>query len=166
MRASIAESAIDAVIDRYRRMIYGIALTHTRNLHDAEDAFQQTFLIYLEKNPAVRDEEHRKAWLIRTAIHCCRKITGSTWRKKTVPLDNAPEASFTFASRAENDVYQAVRALPAPYRSVVYLFYFAGESTAEIAAALRISGAAVRTRLVRARKLLKSQLEGDYFDES
>lgn len=95
MRASIAETAIDAVIDRYRRMIYGIALTHTRNLHDAEDAFQQTFLIYLEKNPAVRDEEHRKAWLIRTAIHCCRKITGSTWRKKTVPLDDAPEASFT-----------------------------------------------------------------------
>ena len=111
MRASIAESAIDAVIDRYRQMIYGIALTHTRNLHDAEDAFQQTFLIYLEKNPVIRDEEHRKAWLIRTAIHCCRKITGSTWRKKTVPLDDAPEASFTFASRAENDVYQAVRAL-------------------------------------------------------
>ena len=63
-------------------------------------------------------------------------------------------------------MYQAVRALPATYRSVVVLYYFAGESTAEIAAALRISGAAVRTRLVRARKLLKSQLEGDYFDES
>lgn len=61
MRASIAETAIDAVIDRYRRMIYGIALTHTRNLHDAEDAFQQTFLIYLEKTrpSATKNTERR-----------------------------------------------------------------------------------------------------------
>ena len=78
------DCSIEVLIERYRQLIYGIALSGTGNAHDAEDVFQETFLAYYRAKKSFRSEEHRRAWLIRTACNHCKKITGSTWRKRTV----------------------------------------------------------------------------------
>ena len=53
------------------------------------------------------------------------------------------------------ELYEAVMALPGKCRIVVYLFYYEGYSSKEIAKLLHIRDATVRTRLTRARKLLR-----------
>lgn len=164
MQLAQDDAYMEEIIETHKQLIYGIALTHTRNPFDAEDVFQQTFLTYYQKNKVFADAEHRKAWLIRTAINHARKITGSTWRKKTVPMaELPPESDFQFETPEENEVYQAVKSLPAHYKSVIYLFYFQQYTTEEIAGLLGIKPNAVRTRLSRGRALLREKLEGVYF---
>lgn len=55
--------------------------------------------------------------------------------------------------------------LPVKYRAAVILYYYQGLSVKETADALRLPGATVRTRLARARALLKEDLKGWYFDD-
>jgi len=156
---------INEIINTYKRTVYAAALSHTRNKHDADDVFQEVFLVYFSKNPVFENEEHRKAWLIRTTLNHCKKITLSSWRKKTVPLDNSHEQSYSFASNEENEVHTALRELPHKYRTVLYLFYFEQYKTEEIGKIMQISTGNVRTRLKRGRDLMRQKLKGEYFYE-
>ena len=61
----------------------------------------------------------------------------------------------------ENDVLEAILRLPMDYKTVVYLYYYEGYTTGEIAKALHCLQPTVRTRLARARKQLKLMLGGD-----
>ena len=67
------------------------------------------------------------------------------------------EPSFT--QQEDSDLYEAVKMLPTKCRIVIYLFYYEGYSTKEIADIIKVREATVRTRLVRARKLLKEELK-------
>lgn len=152
-------------MDTYQNMVYRIALTHTGNRSDADDAFQQTFLVYFSKSRTFHEEEHRKAWLIRTAINCSRKITASSWKKKTAPFVDGPDHTFHFALEEEDMVYTAINSLPIKYRTVIHLHYFEELSAEEIAGALKMKSGTVRMQLLRGRDLLREKLKGDYFDE-
>jgi RNA polymerase sigma-70 factor (ECF subfamily) len=142
-------------------MVYGIAMTHVRNPADADDVFQDVFLIYFQKPRTFREPEHEKAWLINTTLNRCRKMTGSLWRR-VLPLDEAPEQSVPFRSREENELYIALRALPEKYRSALHLFYFEDMPVDRIAKALGAKPGAVRMRLTRGRELLRKQLKGEF----
>ena len=124
---------IQQVIQVYQQLIYGIALTGTGgNRADAEDVFQETFLAYFQANKTFREEEHRKAWLIRTACNYCKKITGSTYRKRTVPLTDTTPLPVLFDLPEDNQLFAALCSLKPMYRNVLYLYYFAGYRTEEI----------------------------------
>ena len=56
-------------IQKYTKLVYSIALSHTPTKADADDAFQETFLAYHRSKLQWNDEEHRNAWLIRTAVN-------------------------------------------------------------------------------------------------
>jgi RNA polymerase sigma-70 factor (ECF subfamily) len=160
-----ADGDMSAIVERYKSMIYGIALTHTRNQSDADDVFQSVFLVYFQKDRAFNEEEHRKAWLIKTTINCCKKVSGSAWRRWTVPLEDAPEQVFTFSSDEENLVYIALRELPAKYRNILHLFYFEDLPVDEIGKILGIRAGTVRMQLKRGREMMRERLKGDYFYE-
>lgn len=169
-----AEPAADdldthAVVLRYQRMVYGIALTHTGCRGDADDAFQEVFLAYHRRQPEFRSEEHRKAWLITTAVNCARQISGGSWRTRVVPLapgsDAAAPKQFEFATIEQNLVFAALRTLPPTYRTVLHLFYFDDLAVARIAGVLDVSEATVKMRLVRGRRMMRDQLTGGLFDE-
>lgn len=157
---------LEKVMDRYQNMVYGLALARTGSTADAEDVFQEVFLAYFRTGKTFREEEHRKAWLLRTAVNMSRRVTSATYRKKVVPLEvgeNIPAAPFR--SPEENQVWQAMQALPENYRLPIYLFYFEELSTDEIAKALSIRPGTARMRLSRGRDLLRELLKGEYFDE-
>ena len=156
---------LSAIIDCYQTQIYGLALAKTGSRADAEDVFQEVFLTYFQSGKTFRDEEHRKAWLLRTTINLCRRITQSTWRKKTVPLEEDLQAPIRFQEPEGNQVWQALSQLEERYRQPMYLFYFQELSTKEIAKLLSIRPGAVRMRLSRGREQLRTLLKGDYFDE-
>ena len=149
-------------VEEYQGMVYGIALSRVGNQFDADDIFQEVFLIYFKKGLTFRDEQHRKAWLIKTTLNCCKRLVFNSWRKKTEPLDASRGLSYNFVSREENLIFTALRELPVKYRTVLHLFYIEEFKTEEIAGALGISGAAVRTRLKRGRDMLREKLKGEY----
>ncbi|MCI9242582.1 MAG: sigma-70 family RNA polymerase sigma factor [Lawsonibacter sp.] len=160
-----AGGEMDAVIDRYQNTVYGLALTRTGNRADADDVFQEVFLAYYQCGKTFRDEEHRKAWLLRTTINQSRRVTSSSWRQKTVPLSEREDAPVQFREQSENEVWSALQELAEDYRLPIYLFYFQELSTQEIAKALSIRPGAVRMRLTRGREQLREKLKGAYFDE-
>lgn len=160
------DNCIEDIVEKYKSMVYRIALTHTQNQADADDAFQQTFLVYCSKDKAFLDETHRKAWLIRTAINSSKKITASTWRKKTVSLDDKASESLYFTMEDENAVYTALKELPEKYRTVIHLHYFEELSAEKIGFILKRKPGTVRMQLLRGREMLREKLKGDYFDET
>ena len=160
-----AGGEMDSIIDRYQNTVYGLALARTGNRADADDVFQEVFLAYFQSGRTFRDEEHRKAWLLRTTINQSRRVTSSSWRQKTVPLSEREDAPVQFREPEENRVWEALQELAEDYRLPIYLFYFQELSTQEIAKALAIRPGAVRMRLTRGREQLRERLKGAYFDE-
>ena len=121
-----------------------------------------------EREPA-RDERLR-AWLIRVTVNECKSLWRSLWRQR-VELrdirdgDAPPFEEPAFADTSHEALYAALGALPEKCRIVVHLFYFEGMGTRRIAEVLGIKEPTVRTRLVRARKLLKQSLKEAWEDE-
>lgn len=156
---------LEEVIDRYRSTVFGLALAKTGSRADAQDVFQEVFLAYYQTGKAFADEDHRKAWLLRTTLNHCKRLTTSTWRRRTVPLEEGEEETFSFQSGEENAVWQAVQELEESLRLPIYLFYFQDLSTRQIAQVLGVREGAARMRLSRGRARLRELLKGDYFDE-
>lgn len=159
------EAGIEHVIARYKNTVYGIALTHTPSKSDADDVFQEVFVAYWQGKPQLNSEEHRKAWLIRTTLNLCLKVTQSSWAKKAVLTDEVPERSVDlsvdvpFETEQQEALYEAMRALSLPYRTAVQLFYFEDLPIARIAEILDEEQGAIKTRLSRARAELRKKLK-------
>ena len=160
-----AGGGIEEIIDRYQNTVYGLALARTGSRADADDVFQEVFLAYYQSGKSFRDEEHRKAWLLRTTINQARRVTSSSWRQRTVPLPEREDAPVQFQEPEENRVWAALQELAEDYRLPIYLFYFQELSTQEIARVLSIRPGTVRMRLTRGREQLREKLKGAYFDE-
>ena len=86
--ARALDDSVDEILDRYAAMVYRLAFARTKNRFDADDILQEVFMRYIRSIPDCRDEEHRKAWLIRTTINCSKTLLTSAWFRKTVPLDD------------------------------------------------------------------------------
>jgi RNA polymerase sigma-70 factor (ECF subfamily) len=158
---------INQVIETYKNTVYSVALSYTRNVSDAEDIFQDVFLIYFKKNLRYNDENHRKAWLIRTTINRARKAVS---KKRAVEInENITSAgnrySFEFLLEKHNDIFRAMEKLPQIYRDALHLYYFEDLSTAQSAKILQTKESTFRVQLKRARELMRDILKEDYFYE-
>lgn len=145
----------EALVARHAQAVYKLAYARTGSREDAEDVTQETFLRLVRAAPEFADEDHCRAWLLRVAMNCAGDLFRSPWRRHTRPLEEAGQLE----APEEGGVLEAVLALPERYRAPIHLFYYEGLSTAEIAAVLGKSEGAVRTRLSRARAMLRGALE-------
>ena len=100
-----------------------------------------------------------KAWLIVTASNLCKDQLKRLYRHEE-DLEQHTELAAE-SPPGENPVLEAILRLPMDYKTVVYLYYYEGYTTGEIAKALHCLQPTVRTRLARARKQLKLMLGGD-----
>ncbi len=148
--------------EEYRTMLYRIAFSNLRNRADAEDAVQETFLRYLRSEKPIADREHEKAWLIRALLHVCTDILKSSWRRRTVALNEAVTAGgggvFLPYQVKDDETLEAVLKLPIHYRNPIYLFYYEDYSIQEIAEILNEKEGTVKTRLRRGREAVKKML--------
>lgn len=163
--AFVQNESIETVIQRYKGTVYSVALSYVKSRHDADDIFQEVFLIYFRTKPEFNEEEHRKAWLIRTTINCAKRVVDSTYRKRTVPLDEMEEDSFEFQTKEENAVYVALQALPEKYRTVLHLFYFEDMSIDMICRALDMKASTVKVQLMRGRELMREKLKEEGYND-
>ncbi len=146
------------LVEKYFDMVYKLALSQSKDVSLAEDITSDVFLKYIETDKDFESEEHIKAWLIRVTINRTKSIFKSAYYTKTTPLSDAMEAEMR---EDESEVYDAVLALSKKYRLVIHLFYYEGYKTSEIADILKMKEATVRSRLLRARQMLKEMLEGE-----
>lgn len=151
---------MEDAIRRHGTAVYRLAYAYMHSPHDADDVFQDVFQRYAEKAPAFRDDEHRRAWLLRVTINRCRSLYRSAWWKRIVPLEHASGLS---TPPPEDPVLTgALDRLPVKYRTVIHLSCHEGLDTQEIAALLGVKPVSVRSQLSRARTMLTELLkEGD-----
>ena len=149
---------IERVMKQYADLVYRVAFSQTQNKNDADDVFQEVFLRYIKRNSAFESEEHEKAWLIRVTINCSKKLWNSAWFRHTVGFDQ----ELVFEMKEENDISHALAQLPPIYRSVIHLFYYEDMSIAQVSEVLGMKESTVRTRLTRARELLRTKLKGEF----
>lgn len=148
---------MEEIIRRHGTAVYRLAYAYMRNPHDADDVFQDVFLRYAEKAPVLRDDEHRRAWLLRVTINRCRSHYRSAWWKRVVPLESV--AHLSSPPPDDPALSQALDKLPAKYRTVIHLSCHEGMGTQEIAALLGIQPGSVRSQLSRTRGMLSELLK-------
>lgn len=147
------------MIEQYGDLVYRIALNQTRKKEEAEDVFQEVFLRLVKNIHKLQDEEHVKAWLIRTTINCSKDTFLNAFRKHTCELVELP-----YITKENSEVYYAVLELPVKYRRVIHLFYYEGYSLKEMADILKMNENTIKTHLSRAKAMLKKKLEGEMKD--
>jgi len=127
-----------------------------KNAQEAKDATADVFIKLLKKDVTFENEEHEKAWLLRTAINHCRSSLRHWWRKS---LNIDDYKNLEAALPDEDHVLEVVMALPERYKDVIYLFYYEGYTMVEIAEILKKPQSTVRYHMMIARRMLKEQLE-------
>lgn len=153
-----ADCAREAV-EIYGDMLYRICLVMLKNSADAEDAVQETFIIYIRKSPAFKSESHRKAWLITVATNKCRDMLRYRMRHQT----ESEEALSNYSiEKSDSGIIEALMELPEKYRIVLMLHYVEEYKVDEISKIIDASASAIKMRLSRGRKMLEEKFRKEY----
>lgn len=138
--------------------LYRVARTLSANESDCEDAVQQAILIAYDKLDNLRNEKFFKTWLTRILINECYKI-----RRKNGFVISFEDYTADIPSdvKIDNELRDAVFRLPIKLRSVIVLYYIEGYSVEETAYMLKLPQGTVKSRLHKARKLLKTMLDDE-----
>jgi RNA polymerase sigma-70 factor, ECF subfamily len=169
-RVEPKDTTLESLVRDYSRLVYRVAYAVLRSHHDAEDATQETFMRVLRYSSKLRDVENPKPWLARVAWRVAVDRSKKHQDKHEVPLDDSDNHGTEIASRSvgtDETVHSArlgavietlIAALPLKLREPLILSTLEEMSTGEVAATLGINEAAVRSRVFRARQILKEKL--------
>lgn len=134
--------------------VYRAAYNYVKDPADSEDIVQETFLKLYRADKEFESKDHIKAWLIRVAINLAKNHIRSAPVVRKAELDE----NLIHAENEDNDLHAALQSLPDKYRIVIYLHYYEGYGTREIASLLRLTESNVKARLKRGREKLKAYL--------
>lgn len=142
--------------ETYVNDIYRLCISFMKNHMDAEDAVQETFLKYYYLDRTFDSEEHKKAWLIVTASNCCKDMLKHWWNRRS-NLDDYKESAGEGQTQID-EMMELVMQLPDKYKTSIYLYYYEGYNSREIAKLLHKPESTIRTYLQKAKKILKKEL--------
>ena len=145
---------------RHFKAIYRVCYAFMKNAQDAEDCTEDVFVRAMTGDVTFENERHERAWLTTTAMNLCKDKLKHWWRQKVTPIDEAAEQAAP-EPEDRSEVAEAVMALPEKYKEVVWLHYYEGYQTDEIAALLGRPPSTVRNQLRDARTKLKLILGGE-----
>ncbi|HON01247.1 MAG TPA: sigma-70 family RNA polymerase sigma factor [Acidobacteriota bacterium] len=176
--------AIDELVDQYSKPLFGVILNYTKNPSDAEEILQDTLLKIIHKIDTFREESDVWPWMRRIAIN-----NGIMWLRKhrtrnerTTSLDEllpdfSREGEFAVPvygwtvdpeevylnSELAGELYEAVQLLPFEYRIPLVLKDIEGYSIKQISSLLGLKEPTTKTRIHRARLVVRQKL-ADYFE--
>ena len=154
------KSEFEKTVLDYSDMLLRCAYSICSNRSDAEDIVQETFVKLIKKNPKFRDEEHKKAWLLRVVINLSKDFVKSFWNRNKEHLEDFEELIGSDAIIDNDDeIWSLVDKLPIKYKIVIQLYYHEGLTIKEISSAIGKSVGTTSNRLNRARDLLKKMYE-------
>jgi RNA polymerase sigma-70 factor, ECF subfamily len=167
--ASNEDEEFEALVKRQSRFVFRVAYAILRNSHDAEDAVQETFL-KLYRNQAWKKIDDERAFLARAAWRIALDRLKSDRLPKAQPAYAEPEREplspsptpeqEAIAANQHVAIHRMIDALPEELRQPLALSAVDELNSREIAAILGVPEGTVRTRLMRARQMLKQKLAG------
>lgn len=150
-----ARTRLEIAYDKYADMLYRIALSHTQNREDAEDAVHDVFTKYISVSSRFADEEHERAFLIRATINRCHDLLRRNKIREHDSLDDILNLPFE-ENNERFELFKVLATLSEKYKTAIVLHYLEGFSVEEVSKMLKISLSATKMRLSRGRELLKN----------
>jgi RNA polymerase sigma-70 factor (ECF subfamily) len=161
--ANATSTMIEQLVRDHAKTIFRVAYSVLRNHADAEDVAQETFIRVMKFGRLHRIENH-KAWLVKIAW---RLAVDRAKHVPAEPLDSVIEQLRSSEGVLEEAINRQQRSelmrrlldtLPADLREVVVLSTIGEMTSADVASAMKIPEGSVRTRMMRARQMLKLKL--------
>jgi RNA polymerase sigma-70 factor, ECF subfamily len=161
------EQIIDQIMNDYSDDILYLVYTYVKNRTTAEDLTQEIFLKCYEKLNQFNQQSSIKTWVYRIASNHCkdylrswhyRKITLSNKLLDYIPSKSKQVEEEIMANSEEATLTNAVMNLPLKYREVVFLHYYEELSLAEISKITTVNINTIKTRLKRAKELLRDKM--------
>jgi RNA polymerase sigma-70 factor (ECF subfamily) len=143
------KAAYERLVQEHYRHVFAVCYGVLLNVHDAEDAAQETMLKGLTKMVTLMNPEQFRPWILRVARNLCIDVLR---RHKRHPPPAEPVSTPAEPSlHTQPDLEQAIRRLPSELRVPLLMYYFDGRSAKAIAENLNISysGACQKLRLAR-----------------
>jgi len=155
--------ALETLVARFDRYVFGVALLVLGDRVEAQDAAQETLIKALRGLKRYDGRAAFRTWLYRITVNTCRDILRRRARQREVALDDVSLASdgplqAELAQERRQGVWKAVRSLDTPLREVVVLRYYLNLPCAEIGEATDSPVNTVYWRLHQARRLLEPLL--------
>ena len=164
---SLKRIDLEQTIEKYSDLIYRTNFLILRNPHDAEDVMQETFIKYMRTDVEFRDEEHKKAWLLKVSQNKCKDMLRFHKVHAYISYEEIQEyiISDDFVDVEDIEEVIDIAKLSYKYKTVILIHYIEGYSVKETAEILGITETAVKSRLKRAREKLKGTFEKVYKEE-
>ena len=162
----VSEAEISRLVTEHGTRLLRFACLYLKDLHLAQDAVQEAFFKASQNLQTFEGRSSELTWLTAITLNCCRSIRRSAWFKafsQSVSADTA-ELVDQKAVFKDDSLLNEVMALPPKYREIILLYYYQELSLKEIGGMLGKNESTLSTRLKRARAMLKSRLEGWWFD--
>lgn len=167
--ARTEEDHLELAVRQHAQLVYRIAYSVLRDHHDAEDATQETFVRVLRARRKLNTVDDPRKWIAKIAWRVAveRRKKAPEVPLETIEATVISQLRSQLVSAEENVLAQEmsglvqslISALPAQLRDVLTLSTVQEFSPGEIAGVLEMSEAAVRSRIFRARQMLKEKLE-------
>lgn len=163
------QAAFADLVGRYTGAVYNQAYRMLSNAQESEDAVQEVFLRAYRRLDSYDPGRRFVTWLLTIGSNYCidrlrrRRMSWLTLDDVAFWLTSGEAGPERKALEGERQrrVQQALQKLPESYRSVTVLRYWNDLSYLEIAEAMNLTEATVKTRLHRARKMLRDALSAD-----
>jgi RNA polymerase sigma factor (sigma-70 family) len=158
-----SEAAFEVLVRRHGPMVLRVCRNTLKDWNDAEDAFQATFVILARRCGSIRRRDSVQSWLFGVACRVAARARVAAARRRAVERRGAAEAGSTLDAHEGGKadlpaVQEEVRRLPEKFRSALVLCYWEGLTQEQAAARLGCPLGTLRSRLARARDLLRRRL--------
>lgn len=164
------DEKIEQLMNDYGNDVLRIAYLYLKDKYLAEDVFQEVFVKVYKNYNKFKSNSSEKTWIMSITINTCRDMLRISWFKKVfmlkdpdddLQIDTNENIDDKIAEKMQyEELLKEVMNLPYKYRVPVILYYYEGLSTSDISVSMKIPEGTVRSRLFRARTILKSNLEG------
>ncbi|PAV29137.1 RNA polymerase factor sigma C [Virgibacillus profundi] len=161
---------IDQMMTQYGQEILHLAYSYVNSKEIAEDLTQEIFIKCYNSLHTFKGKSKLRTWLWQIAINHCKDYLKSWYYKNVTQAENeklfdkaqAISVEQAFIQKDEDEkLVNAIMDLPVKYREVIFLFYFEDLTIKELATLIGINQNTIKTRLKRAKELLKKRLEGN-----
>lgn len=165
---------LERLINCYGDDVLRVAYLYVKDMHKAEDVFQEVFIKVFKKYDTFKGNSSEKTWIMRITMNVCKDYFKSFWIKRVFLNSDKEEGK-----ESNNDEYNAeslddtiiksiesqellneVMNLPIKYKEIIILYYYQQFTTKEISEMLKLPEGTIRTRLFRSRELLKKNVTG------
>ncbi|SDI13542.1 RNA polymerase sigma-70 factor, ECF subfamily [Planococcus glaciei] len=170
--SKVSDEQMEKIMDSCGEELIRLAYFYVQDWQAAEDIVQQAFLAYYQKAHQFENRSSLKTYLSKITINKCHDHLRS-WKNKralfTDTIENlmsggkSPEENVEVRSGQAN-LTRKVLGLPIKYREAILLYYYQEFTTKEISHLLNSQENTIKTRMRRAKKLLKDQVDASEWE--